>query len=273
MMLTPAGDVLAIWAAHPNDTTLEVPLLRIQRGPLLPTIARQISRTLRRRAAKSALTTVRLTDTHLPAAIAAELDRDGFRTDAATNSPTATVLTTIGTWAEVRAAGEAVTESGLVLPAHLGSTAEASEYERLLGRRRSSTPTCPPTSCPSAASSPTTSSGTYQRSSPDPPSSACPANTSTTGADRVDPRRPVASCGTPAPATKRSSPAPGSSKASPGPRSSAPRVREHRRPHPRAGPSGRRQARQGERSTVRRHRNLQPPDPSGAGPGAVEGHC
>jgi len=132
MMLTPAGDVLAIWAVQPNDTTLEVPLLRIQRGPLLPTIARQISRTLRRRAAQLALTTVRLTDTHLPAAIAAALDRDGFRTDAATNCPTATVLTTIGTWAEVRAAGEELTESGLVLPAHLGSTAEASEFERLL---------------------------------------------------------------------------------------------------------------------------------------------
>jgi len=132
VMLTPTGDVLAIWSAEPNDSTLEVSLLRIQRGPLLPTIARQISRTLRRRAAASNLTTIRLTDTHLPAAIASELDRDGFRTDPATNSPVATVLTTIGTWAEVRTAAEAVPESGFVLPARLGSTAEASEYERLL---------------------------------------------------------------------------------------------------------------------------------------------
>lgn len=132
MMLTPANDVFAIWAAQPNGAILEVPLLRIQRGPLLPTIARQISRALRRRAAQSGLTTVRLSDKHLPAAIAAELDRDGFRTDAATDNPTATVLTTVGTWPEVRAAGEAVAGSGLVLPAHLESTAETSEFERLL---------------------------------------------------------------------------------------------------------------------------------------------
>ena len=130
MMLTPSGDVLAMWAAPTNGTILEVPLLRIQRGPLLPTIARQISRTLRRRAADSGLTSVRVLDAHVPAVVAAELRRDGFA-DAA-GSLTATVLTKVGTWKEVRAAGEAVTASGFVLPEHLSSAAEASEYERVL---------------------------------------------------------------------------------------------------------------------------------------------
>jgi GNAT superfamily N-acetyltransferase len=130
IMLTPSGDVLAIWAAQENGSSLEVPMLRIQRGPLLPTIARQISRKLRRRAAESGLTSVRLADVHLPASIAAELRHDGF-TDAS-GALTATVLTTVGPWKDVRAAGEAVTASGLMLPEHLSSAAEASEYERLL---------------------------------------------------------------------------------------------------------------------------------------------
>ena len=131
VMFTPDGDVLAIWAAHDSGTTLDVPLLRIQRGPLLSTIARQLSRALRRRAAETGLTTVRLTDTRVHVTIRAELQRDGF-SPGPTGLLTATVLTTVGTWDQVKAAAEAVPETGLVLPAHLGSTAEASEYERVL---------------------------------------------------------------------------------------------------------------------------------------------
>jgi ribosomal protein S18 acetylase RimI-like enzyme len=130
MMLTPGGEVLAIWAAHENGSALEVPIMRVQRGPLLPTIAKQLSRNLRRRAADAGLTTVRILDDHLPTAIGAELQRDGFA-DAA-GVLTATVLTTIGTWKDVRASGEAVTASGLILPEKLTSAAEASEFERIL---------------------------------------------------------------------------------------------------------------------------------------------
>ncbi|HSX69005.1 GNAT family N-acetyltransferase [Nocardioides sp.] len=130
LMLTPRGEVLAIWAAHEGSTTLEVPLLRVKRGDLLPTITRQLSRNLRRRAATAGLTTVRILDDHLPTAIGAELRRDGFIDPA--GFLTATVLTTIGTWADVRAAAEAVAESGVVLPEQLSSASEASEYERVL---------------------------------------------------------------------------------------------------------------------------------------------
>lgn len=131
VMLTPSGEVLAIWAAQRKGSGLEVQLLRIQRGPLLTTIARQISRTLRRRAAASDLTSVRLLDAHAPAAVVAELQRDGFTANS-TGLLVATVLTTVGPWKKVKAAGAAVTASDLVLPDHLWSTAEASEYERLL---------------------------------------------------------------------------------------------------------------------------------------------
>ena len=58
MMLTPDGEVLAIWAAHENGSALEVPMMRVQRASLLPTIARQLSRNLRRRAADAGLTTL-----------------------------------------------------------------------------------------------------------------------------------------------------------------------------------------------------------------------
>lgn len=132
MMLTPSGDVLAAWAVQDKGTSLEVLLLRVQGGPLLPTIARQISRTLRRRAATSGLTTVRVVDSHLPSAIATELERDGFRSDAETSSLTATVLTAVGTWAAVRAIAEETTDSRVVLPSSLSSAAEASELERIL---------------------------------------------------------------------------------------------------------------------------------------------
>ena len=180
MMRTPSGDTLAIWAAQDNGTSLEVPMLRIQRGPLLPTIARQMSRTLRRRAAESGLTTVRLTDQHLPATIAAELRRDGF-TDA-TGILTATVLTTVGTWKDVRTAYQALPAAGLVLPAQLTSVSEATDTNESCGQPRSCSPRFPPTSFPSAACSPTTSLGTYPPSSPAPATSACPESTSTTRA-------------------------------------------------------------------------------------------
>ncbi|WP_028471811.1 GNAT family N-acetyltransferase [Nocardioides alkalitolerans] len=131
VMFTPDGDVLAIWAAHDIGTVLDVPLLRIQRGPLLPTIARQLSRAMRRRAADNGLTTVRLADTQAHVTIRAELQRDGF-SPGPNGLLTATVLTTVGTWEQVKAAAHAVPETGVALPAHLGSTAEASEYERVL---------------------------------------------------------------------------------------------------------------------------------------------
>jgi ribosomal protein S18 acetylase RimI-like enzyme len=126
--LTPDGEVLAIWSAQATNNGLDVPLLRIQRGPLLPTIARQISRALRRRAAHSGLTSVRLIDRHAATAVIAELHRDGFGPDVA-GVLTATVLAVVGSWAQVRTAAA---ETGLALPDELTSAVDASEYERVL---------------------------------------------------------------------------------------------------------------------------------------------
>lgn len=130
VMVTPSGDVLAIWAARLDGTRLNVSLLRISGGELLPTIARQVSRMLRRRAADSGATTVQVTDEYVADSVANELRRDGFADQA--GALNATVLTTIGPWRDVRDAALAASVSGVVLPTDLTSAVEVSEFERIL---------------------------------------------------------------------------------------------------------------------------------------------
>jgi GNAT superfamily N-acetyltransferase len=130
-MLTPSGEVLATWSSRKHNDRLEILLLRIESGDLLPTIARQVSRYLRRKAAESGATTVVVLDPYVPKTVLGELQRDGFTPDTSGN-PTAVVLTTVGPWAKVRAAAVAIVGTGLILPDVLTSTAQASEFERVL---------------------------------------------------------------------------------------------------------------------------------------------
>lgn len=130
IMLTPTGDVLAIWSARPARHALEVQLLRVQRGPLLPTITRQVSRHLRRQAAASILASVRLLDPHTPASVRTELQRDGFAASDQTELK-AVVIDIVGPWSKVRAEAEKVAASGLHLPQGTLSRTEAAEFERV----------------------------------------------------------------------------------------------------------------------------------------------
>jgi len=132
IMLTPTGEVLAIWSARPTGETLEVPLLRVQRSDLLPTITRQVSRHLRRQAAASGLAAVKLLDRHTSLQVRTELQRDGFTAANQTSELAAVVATIVGPWPKVRTAAETVTPPGLILPTHISSHEEASEYERIL---------------------------------------------------------------------------------------------------------------------------------------------
>ena len=132
IMLTPTGDVLAIWSAQPTGKSLHVPLLRVQRNFLLPTITRQVSRHLRRQAAGAGLSAVQLLDPYTALQVRNELQRDGFTENEQSGELSATVATVVGSWEEVRVAAEADSAFGLTLPTRISSQADASEYERIL---------------------------------------------------------------------------------------------------------------------------------------------
>lgn len=133
-MLTPAGEVLAIWATRRVVETLEVPLLRVTRGDLLPTITRQIVMHLRRQSVLAGLHTVRVLDNHAHREVAHELRRDSFKpSDDSTADLQATVLRVVGTWSEVqnaaKNAGAAAFSTSWADSTPL--RAEAAEYERV----------------------------------------------------------------------------------------------------------------------------------------------
>ena len=131
IMLTPTSEVLAIWSARSASRALEVQLLRVQRGPLLPTITRQVSRHLRRQAAGLSQASVELLDPHTPAGVRTELQRDGFTATGQATELRAVVIDIVGPWSKVWAEAEKVAGSGLHLTQEAITRTEAAEFERI----------------------------------------------------------------------------------------------------------------------------------------------
>lgn len=125
---------LAIWATRPLWKTLEVPLLRVHRGDLLPTITRQIVLHLRRQAASLQLHTVHVEDGHSARDVQDELRRDGFKpADDTGTRHHATVLRVVGAWSDVQnAANDAdVSDPATSWADDTPLRAEAAECERV----------------------------------------------------------------------------------------------------------------------------------------------
>ena len=133
VMLTPSGKVLAIWATRTIGRVLEVPLFRVNRGELLPTITRQIALALRRYAAAADLHTVAIQDAHSSKDVLDVLRRDGFKTVPYASHLQATALRVVSAWSDVQNAAktaEAVDPTTSWADA-TPLRAEAAEYERV----------------------------------------------------------------------------------------------------------------------------------------------
>lgn len=132
-MLTPTGEILAIWATRKTDRTLEVPLLRVNKSDLLPTITRQIVLSLRRLAASDNLDTILMRDDHASKDVADVLRRDGFKSAGASGQLRATALRVVAAWSDVQntAKTAGATDPSTSWADTTPVRAEAAEYERV----------------------------------------------------------------------------------------------------------------------------------------------
>lgn len=132
-MLTPGGEVLAIWATRSIGRTLKVPLLRVSKGDLLPTITRQIVLALRTLAVSDHLHTILLEDDHAPKDVTDVLHRDGFRILHADGHLRASALEVVAAWSDVQTVAKAAKATSLstIRSDSMPSRAEAAEYERI----------------------------------------------------------------------------------------------------------------------------------------------
>lgn len=74
----PQDRVVAVWATRCESTSLEVGLFRIGRSPLAATVGRLIAFELRQQALDLSVRAIRVSDSHLPAGLRADLVADGF---------------------------------------------------------------------------------------------------------------------------------------------------------------------------------------------------
>lgn len=92
------AQLLGAWAWGTTDA-LDVPLLRVVRGPLQTTLAAQLSRMIRVEAGSRGASVIRVTDRHLQAPVRGVLEADGFHPDG--DGLVAVTLLEVGPWARL----------------------------------------------------------------------------------------------------------------------------------------------------------------------------
>ncbi|GAB4002240.1 PIN domain-containing protein [Nocardioides ultimimeridianus] len=130
-----SGVLQAVWATMVNQDRLEVPFLRVGRGDLQVTVARQVAHLLRESAVQGGQHVIRVTDPYLHGGVIAALQDAGF--DGGEEGLTALAIPTVGAWAEVSAVAQSLADQAggelarfLELP-ESPSMAQTAEFERL----------------------------------------------------------------------------------------------------------------------------------------------
>lgn len=129
LLLTPDGKIAAAWAIKVDDTVLKVPLLRVARTTLAPTVARQLLFLFRQSASRHSTRTIQVTDPYPSPAATRSMEAEGYaRREGA--AWTATSMNICASWDDIRQTALR-THAAQVPDSSLPHPHRAAELERL----------------------------------------------------------------------------------------------------------------------------------------------